>query len=122
MSHDDFNVYSGPERRADPNNMLITVEAVFERMIAKHEAREDANWDARMTRAFPGGDFDAHRAYHQDLIDAAQEQKKFWLAAQTKLLEKGIDGLFAVLKIVLVLALAGLAVKVGIAVPFLGDK
>ena len=59
---------------------------------------------------------------HQDLIDAAHAQKQFWLAAQTKFMEKGIDGLFSVLKIMLMLAFAGLAVKVGVALPFIGDK
>ena len=33
-----------------------------------------------------------------------------------------LDGLFSVLKIMLMLAFAGLAVKVGVALPFIGDK
>jgi hypothetical protein len=98
------------------------VERLMSRLIAQHEIRENQMWDERIARSFPDGDMDAHCDYHQDLIDSAQAQKQFWVAAQTKLMEKGIDGLFSVLKIVLMLAVAGLAVKVGVALPFLGGK
>ena len=79
-----------------------------------HEERERALWE----QAFPGGDLEAHRTYHQGLINAAEEQKRFWEDARRILLSKGIDGLFSVLKIVLMLAVVGAAAKLGLALPF----
>ena len=118
--------YTGPERRKLEPLHMEAIEAVVERLmnrvIERYEAREESMWDERIAQAFPKGDLEAHRTYHQDLIDAAHAQKQFWLAAQTKLMEKGIDGLFSALKIVLMLAFAGLAVKVGVALPFIGGK
>ena len=126
MIDSGIDVYTGEERRCRETIQMEAIEAVVERLmtkvVAQHEACEGRMWDERIRRAFPEGDIDAHCAYHQDLIDAAHAQKQFWVAAQTKLMEKGIDGLFSVLKIVLMLAFAGLAVKVGVALPFFGPK
>ena len=126
MTDSGPNVYTGDERRRQETIQMEAIEAVVGRLmtkvVAQHEACEGRMWDERIRRAFPEGDIDAHCAYHQDLIDAAHAQKQFWVAAQTKLMEKGIDGLFSVLKIVLMLAFAGLAVKVGVALPFFGPK
>ena len=95
-------------------------------IMSQHEefeaARLKEKYDAIMS-AFPDSDGQAHREYHQELINAAKEQKIFWQTAQARLIERGIDGMFGVLKIVLMLALAGAAVKFGIALPFVGgDK
>lgn len=126
IDQEQLDIYSGPERRLRESMQMEAIEAIVERItkkvIAEHEVTERGMWDDLIHRAFPNDDPESHCSYHQDLIDAAAEQKKFWIAAQTKLLEKGIDGLFGVLKIVLVLALAGLAVKVGIALPFIGGR
>ena len=101
MADSDFQVYTGPERRSAETLQMEAIEAVVERLmsrlIAQHEIRENQMWDERIERAFPNGDMDAHCGYHQDLIDSAHAQKQFWMAAQTKLMEKGIDGLFSVL-------------------------
>ena len=48
--------YTGPERRQAPT--MDAIELVFERMLRKHEAREDALWEERLQRLVPNGDFD----------------------------------------------------------------
>jgi hypothetical protein len=105
------NEYTGPERRAMSLDM---VEAAVARALAAHEERERALF----AQAFPGGDMQAHCAYHQGLVDAAGEQKRFWEDARRILLSKGIDGLLSVLKIVMILALIGAAAKFGLTLPF----
>lgn len=111
--------YEGPERRQGPS--MEAVELMLERLLARHEERDKAMWEERMARAFPEGNLDAHCAYHQNLTDAAKEQKKFWQLAQQRLVERGIEGLFAGVKVILMLALAGLALKLGVKIPFLGE-
>lgn len=68
-------VYSGPERRRLETIQMEAIEAVVERLMAKliaqHENNERAMWEDWMSRAFPGGNPDAHKVYHQSKIDAA---------------------------------------------------
>lgn len=111
--------YEGPERREAPT--MEAIELMLDRLLEAHEQREEKLWEERMARAFPKGDLNAHCAYHQNLIDAAEEQKKFWQAAQHKLIERGIDGALGAIKVILTLAIAGLALKMGIKIPFFGE-
>jgi len=43
-----------------------------------------------MLNAFPGGDTDSHRRFHESLIRKAEERTKFWAELRVKLAEKGI--------------------------------
>jgi hypothetical protein len=86
---------------------LAEIEKIISSKLLLHEA-----WVRKLVEgAFPGGDIESHRKYHQDIIAATEEQKKFWQDARRILLSKGIDGLFTVLKVLLLLALAGLAAR-----------
>ena len=113
MTHDDDD-YTGPERRRLPT--MDAVALMIARELEANEGREVARWE----QAFPGGDIKAHCSYHQSIINAAEEQQRFWEDARRILLSKGIDGMFAVLKVVLLLAVVGAASKIGLALPFFG--
>ena len=86
-------VYSGPERRRLETIQMEAIEAVVERLMAKliaqHEVNERAMWDEWMTRAFPEGDPESHRTYHQSKIDAATAEKEFYQTLKIKLAEAG---------------------------------
>ena len=118
-------VYSGPERRRLETIQMEAIEAVVERLMAKliaqHEVNERAMWDEWMTRAFPEGDPESHRSYHQTKIDAATAEKEFYQTLKVKLAEAGALGL---LKLVLWLLMMGLgaviAGKLGVMSTFLG--
>jgi len=97
----------------------------FKLLMIEHEQRDSERQQERykqFMKAFPKEDVDGHCAYHQKKIDAAEAEKRFWLSAEAHLLSKGIDSLFSALKIILLLALTGAAYKLGIPLPFLGDK
>ena len=118
-------VYSGPERRRIETIQMEAIEAVVERLMAKliaqHEVNERAMWGEWMTRAFPEGDPESHRTYHQSKIDAAEAEKEFYQTLKMKLAEAGALG---ALKLVLWLLMMGLgaviAGKLGGLSTFLG--
>ena len=118
-------VYSGPERRRIETIQMEAIEAVVERLMAKliaqHEVNERAMWDEWMTRAFPEGDPESHRTYHQAKITAAKAEQEFYQTLKVKLAEAGALGL---LKLVLWLLMMGLgaviAGKLGALSTFLG--
>ena len=118
-------VYSGPERRRLETIQMEAIEAVVERLMAKliaqHEVNERAMWDEWMTRAFPEGDPESHRTYHQAKITAAKAEQEFYQTLKVKLAEAGALGL---LKLVLWLLMMGLgaviAGKLGALSTFLG--
>lgn len=88
------------------NNMLET-------KFMEHEAREAENIksaiDAFKSEAFPDG-ADRHKQAHQAMIDAARTQEEFWRGLRSDIAKKSIWG---ILQILLVLATAGLAAKLG---------
>ena len=104
---------------------MEAIEAVVERLMAKliaqHEVNERAMWDEWMTRAFPEGDPESHRTYHQAKITAAKAEQEFYQTLKVKLAEAGALGL---LKLVLWLLMMGLgaviAGKLGALSTFLG--
>ena len=118
-------VYSGPERRRIETIQMEAIEAVVERLMAKliaqHEVNERAMWYEWMTRAFPEGDPESHRTYHQSKIDAAEAEKEFYQTLKMNLAEAGALG---ALKLVLWLLMMGLgaviAGKLGVLSTFLG--
>ena len=89
-------VYTGEERRKHRTMKVEAIEAIVERLmnkvIAEHEARERIMWNETMDKAFPGGDPDAHRDYHQTKIDAAKAEQEFWTTIKARLVETGIIG------------------------------
>lgn len=97
----------------------------LKRAFEEHEAVEKANSEEQLMRfmsGFPNGDPLPHREYHEAKIRAAQAEERFWAIAQQKVIEKGIEGIFGALKIVVILALTGLAMKFGLALPLFGGK
>ncbi len=117
-------VYSGPERRRLEIIQMDAIEAVVERLMAKliaqHEVSERAMWDEWMTRAFPEGDPESHRTYHQSKIDAATAEKEFYQTLKVKLAEAGALGLLRMIIWLLMMGLgATLAAKFGLLPAFL---
>lgn len=97
----------------------------FELFMAGHEQNEADQKKAMLDKfmsAFPGGDPVPHCNYHQSKIDAAKAEQRFWELAQAKIVEKGIEGIFGAIKIVVILAITGAAYKLGLTLPFLGGK
>lgn len=117
-------VYSGPERRRAETLQMEAVEAVVERLmtqlITQHEVNERAMWEDWMSRAFPEGNPDAHRIYHQSKIDAATAEKEFYQTLKVKLAEAGALGLLRMIMWLLMMGLgATLASKFGLLPAFL---
>lgn len=110
--------YVGPDRRAY-RKTLEQVEAHFDLKLHDHEDREMAQirglLDTMMSgvmQAFPDG-VEAHRSAHQAMIDAKKAEEAFWTTAKDVALKNGIAGIFAVARWVLILAIVGLAFKLG---------
>ena len=117
-------VYSGPERRRIETIQMEAIEAVVERLMAKliaqHEVNERAMWDEWMTRAFPEGDPESHRSYHQTKINAAKAEQEFYQTLKIKLAEAGALGLLRMIIWLLMMGLgATLAAKFGLLPAFL---
>lgn len=107
--------YEGPERRIY-SKTPEQLEDDIRQMFVDHETRE-RDWleklKAEVMRAFPDGDVDGHREYHTRKIVAAKAEEEFWKAARAEALKNGMAGIFAVLKWVAILAILGLAYKIG---------
>ena len=109
--------YTGPNRRVY-SKTLEQLEIDITRMINDHEGRERA-WitkviDDLKTEAFPSGDLTGHCGYHESKIRAAQAEAEFWKTAKEEAIKRGVGGIIAVLKTVLILSLLGLAYKIGL--------
>ena len=106
--------YDGPERRGYIKS-IAEVELAFERQLREHEEREwkrtTALIDALKSEAFPDG-ADAHRLAHQAMIDAAKSEAEFWKGLKLEIAKKSIWG---ILQVLLILTLAGVAAKFGLA-------
>ena len=103
---------------------MEAIEAVAERLMAKliaqHEVNERAMWDEWMTRAFPEGDPESHRSYHQTKINAAKAEQEFYQTLKIKLAEAGVLGLLRMIIWLLMMGLgATLAAKFGLLPAFL---
>lgn len=118
--------YSGPNRRAKsiPDEVREYIheefreyEAEFREYIrsefAGHEKREQ-EWVEKLYDAFPERDVVGHCDYHKRKIDAAKSEAEFWQAAKSAAIEKGVAGLFSVLKWIAVLAILSFAYKIGV--------
>ena len=116
--------YGGANRRVSEITQLEAIEAVVEpmmiKLLAKHEENERAMWKEVLTRAFPDGDPESHREYHQSKIDAAKAEQEFYTTLKFKLVETGALG---VLRVIMWLLIAGfgatVAAKLGVLPAFL---
>ena len=125
MTMTEPEVYSGPERRRLETIQMEAIEAVVERLMAKliaqHEVNERAMWDEWMTRAFPEGDPESHKHYHQTKITAAKAEQEFYQTLKVKLAEAGALGLLRMIIWLLMVGLgAVIAGKLGVLSTFLG--
>lgn len=81
--------------------------------LAVHSAQEREHVEgviAGIMAAFPDGVAN-HRAAHESQIAAAKAEKEFWDTAKKAVITNGVSGLFALLKIVIMLAFLGLTAK-----------
>lgn len=109
--------YTGPNRRVY-SKTLEQLEIDIKAMIKEHEECEKL-WinqiiDDLKTEAFPSGDLTGHCGYHESKIRAARAEEEFWHTAKAEAIKHGITGLFSVGKWILILAMVGLAYKVGL--------
>lgn len=80
--------------------------AHIERMLAEIQASIGC-----LHKAFPDGDIDGHRKYHEAKIRAAQAEEIFWTDLKLDIAKKGAWGIIIVL---VGLFMLGLSVKLGI--------
>lgn len=102
----------GDLERRDYSNISTEIKNFVHDELQAHEAREH-EWFQTVLRAFPDEDVEGHRTYHDNKIKAAKAEEEFWHAAKSEVLKQGIAGAIVVLKWVLILALLGLAYKLG---------
>lgn len=100
------------EERRDYSKISADIKAFVHDELREHELREK-EWIEGLLRGFPDGDLEGHRLYHEKKIQAAKAEAEFWNVAKSEALKNGISGIFSVLRWVTVLALLGLAYKLG---------
>lgn len=100
------------EERRDYSKISADIKAFVHDELEDHERREKA-WIENLLKGFPDGDIEGHRLYHEKKIQAAKAEAEFWDVAKSEALKNGISGIFSVLRWVAVLALLGLAYKLG---------
>lgn len=108
--------YSGPNRRRYSKTLEQLEEDIL-RLFAEFEEqhrRMMREMRTELMSGFPDGDLRGHCEYHNQRIKAAQAEEAFWHAARSEALKHGISGAFAVLKWVGILAVLGMAYKVGL--------
>lgn len=108
--------YAGPERRRYLKT-LEQHEADIVEMFRQHEGRERKWADeirADLLKAFPGEDIKGHCEYHELKLRAARAEEEFWHTAKSEALKYGISGLFSVGRWIMILAIVGLAYKLGL--------
>lgn len=114
--HQTVDDYAGPNRRRY-NKSIEEVEVDLRRMFEEHERKEKA-WVEKLRddflKAFPKQDLEGHCRAHEAQIKAKEAEEAFWQAAKSEAIKNGVAGLFAVLKIVAILAFVGLAFKLGV--------
>lgn len=109
-----------PERRKpDPQiEFLTSILNSVHRLTDKIDAMQDVRDDLRDIKrtltdhieeeslickaAFPGGDPDDHRKFHESLIKKAEDERALILDAKKKLIGWGLTGLLTALMVVLV--------------------
>ena len=108
--------YDGPERRRY-SKTVEQLEAGIEEMFRQHEGREKEWFErfrAECDAAYPNGDRRGHCEAHEAMILAKHAEEEFWHTAKAEALKHGVAGMFAVVKVVFILAIVGLAAKFGL--------
>lgn len=59
-------------------------------------------------------DVDGHRRFHETKIEAAKEEARFWRELKMEIAKKGLSGVWALLVVVIGLALVGASAKLGL--------
>ena len=106
----------------------VEVKDIVDQALVEHEERERSNFDRALeefcAELVPGGDPKPHRDFHQAKIDAAkaekeaeESRKRFYDAMFSKLVEKGIDGFFGILRALVVLGFVWMGLKFGYRIP-----
>lgn len=105
--------YTGPERRQRHVGDAPVTNDDLDEALALHSEQERKHMEgliAEVMVAFPDG-VQNHREAHKAQIDAAKAQKEFWDTAKKAVVTNGVASLFALLKIIILLAALGLTVK-----------
>lgn len=85
-----------------PNPIVAAIDALRDEIIQRHVENTSIN-ETQTTKldevirrvddlhkAFPGGDWDGHRRYHETLISKAEARTKFYLGLCDDLAKKGL--------------------------------
>lgn len=67
--------------------------------------------ELQRTDAFPGGDILAHRIAHEQMMEAAREQTKFWRELRLEVAKKGV---WFLLVVIAGLVVMGVYAKLGV--------
>ena len=96
--------------RTKQDNICDRLDKLIDSM-NKHMDHEEEAW-ANFLSAFPDGDVDGHRRFHDAKIVAAQNEAAFWQDMKRDIAKKGLWGLLVVL---VGLVITGISVKLGFA-------
>lgn len=107
-----------PQREAE---VEAIVERALTRIMLAREEKEGKMLELAMQRAFPDGDLESHRNYHQAKIDAAEAEKEFYQTLKLRLAEAGVLGILRIVMWLLVVGFSAIfAAKLGFLPAFLG--
>ncbi|WP_430230466.1 hypothetical protein [Paraburkholderia tropica] len=84
------------EDLAQRHSENVTAAGVADRKLDEVIRRVDD-----LHKAFPGGDWDGHRRYHETLIERAEARAKFYNDLRAELAKKGVWALIALIGIAL---------------------
>lgn len=92
----DFVERRQPERAVIVliNNLQQSVDALNEKFDTLAVTREELV-DRLLAEAFPEGDHEAHRKYHETLIKAAEDRAAMWRDLRSSVAKWGVLGLLA---------------------------
>jgi hypothetical protein len=72
----------------------VTAQSITDKKVDEAIRRIDD-----LHKAFPGGDWDGHRRYHETLIERAEARTKFYNDLRAELAKKGLWALLALIGI-----------------------
>lgn len=100
------------EERRDYSGISEDIKQFVREELVAHEQREQ-DFIESILDAFPGRDVKGHHDYHASKIKAAQAEEEFWKVAKMEFTKVGVSAIAGVVKVVLVLAVVGVAYKFG---------
>lgn len=107
MPHDELREF---DRREDDRTTRQIVEELWDK-VSKHIEDEPKTFSAYFNQAFPGGDADGHRRFHEAMIEAERERAKFYRELRLEIAKKG---LWFLLVVIAGLIAVGVSQKLGI--------